>query len=257
MVGIKIGKIYDHAAESYKILEYGRNSAYYHKYWIDILLEYVPKDKSEGLKILDYGCGSGMVMKHVIYNINSSLVVGIDISKEMLKIARKRNAGELVLGNVMSCGFKEECFDIIISRGVLYLLNNLEEAIKEINRILKPGGILVISEPNENLILDLIRKVLRLRSSRFSKEHKSIQKKRLIKLLIRNEYYVIDYKHFGFLAFPFAFVDVFKIYKFLPFMMCKILIRIDDIFSKVPYLNTLSWHFIVVARKIKKNTESS
>jgi len=245
----EIRKIYERVAEEYKSLELKRTSSFYHEYWVNKLIKLI-NINNEYRKILDYGCGSGIVMKCLnnILNESKLFIVGIDISKNMLKVAKEKNVGELVLGDVTNCGFKDKCFDVVISRGVLYLLDNKNNAIKEVNRILKDGGIFVISEPNDNIFLGIIRRLLRFKKDRFGK-YQGLQKSNLKEILHNNNFLILVERYFGYLAFPCAFPEILPIY--IPLFIIKILIKLDSIISKIPYINKIGWHFIIVAKKVK------
>jgi len=240
-------KIYERAAEEYKSLELKRTSLFYHEYWINRLIK-LANINNKYRKILDYGCGSGIVMRCLNNISNKLFIVGIDISKNMLKVAKEKNVGELVVGDVTNCGFKDKCFDIVISRGVLYLLDNKNNAIKEVNRILKDNGIFVISEPNDNIFLRTIRRLLRFKKDRFGK-YQGLQKSNLKEILHNNNFFILVERYFGYLAFPCAFPEIFPIY--IPLPIIKILIKLDSIISKIPCINKIGWHFIIIAKKVK------
>ncbi len=101
-----------------------------------------------GKKILDIGCASGDLGQQ-IKRKGSCEVTGIDISRKSVKEARK------VLDNAMvvdlSQGrlpFKKGQFDIVIFSEVVEHLFNPGVILKEINRILKAGSVLVVTTPN-------------------------------------------------------------------------------------------------------------
>ena len=103
-------------------------------------------------KILDIGCGTGLLSLKFIEKANCS-IVGVDNSKEMLAIFRKK-IEQLSLGGRISCKFedagalkfKNNTFDIVASTVTLHHLINKYPAIKKIYNVLKPGGRLVIGD---------------------------------------------------------------------------------------------------------------
>ena len=108
--------------------------------------------KKRGIKrVLDLGCGSG---RHLIYLAKRGFnVYGIDIAPEGIKIAKvwlKREGlrANLRVGSVYKkLPYKGNFFDAIISTQVIHhaRIKNIRKAIKEIERILKPGGLIFIT----------------------------------------------------------------------------------------------------------------
>lgn len=97
----------------------------------------------EKLKILDVGTGNGSLA--LLLSEMGHSVVGIDISEEMLSVARekadKRGVDpELKIGDAESPDFEDESFDVVVSRIVLWTLPHPETAVGEWWRVLKPGG---------------------------------------------------------------------------------------------------------------------
>ena len=90
--------------------------------------------------ILDVGCGIGSFEKN-LQNLN---IIGLDISEEMLKEARKRSDKTFVQGNVEELQFNDSKFDAVFSVTTLEFLDEYRKAIKEIARVTKPKGKLLV-----------------------------------------------------------------------------------------------------------------
>ncbi|MGQ9759707.1 MAG: class I SAM-dependent methyltransferase [Candidatus Methanomethylicaceae archaeon] len=93
--------------------------------------------------LLDVGCGTGLLFEFV----NCKFIVGIDISINMLKEARKR-AGknvELILGDAEFLPIKSGSADIVMSITVAQLFMDQERFMSEVKRSLKRGGVFGIS----------------------------------------------------------------------------------------------------------------
>ena len=90
------------------------------------------------LEILDVGCGTG---KNLSVLEDFGNVSGIDISEEAEKYCKKRGY-EIVNGDVMDIPFPDDKFDVVTSLGLFYHRNVDDDlqGMKEIHRILKPGG---------------------------------------------------------------------------------------------------------------------
>lgn len=98
----------------------------------------------ENIKILDAGCGTGLLAKKLE---KFGYVEGIDIALEAVELSKKRGI-KAKIGSVNKLPFKDNNFDVVISMDVLYHneVNDLA-ALEEFQRVLKPGGILILRVP--------------------------------------------------------------------------------------------------------------
>ncbi len=105
-------------------------------------------------RILDIGCSFGWFEKYVVEN-GCKEIIGIDIDKTDLSYVNnqiKDEKAQFLKASVLDLSiFKKSHFDIVVMWEVLeHLPKNTEnKAFQEINRVLKPGGILYISTPNK------------------------------------------------------------------------------------------------------------
>lgn len=101
--------------------------------------------KQENCKLLDAGCGTGVVMVDIG---RFGEPTGVDVSKEALDFCRKRGLHNLVEAKVESLPFSDETFDVVTILGVLYSKWVLDEVkvCQELYRVMKKGGLLVIDE---------------------------------------------------------------------------------------------------------------
>ncbi len=101
--------------------------------------------KSDGNKLLDVGCGTGM---HLEYFKNDFSCTGIDINNEMVEVA-KTKFKDVILeqGNMINFNLKSE-FDVILclfsSIGYVKTYSNLEKTLLNFKNHLKKGGVLII-----------------------------------------------------------------------------------------------------------------
>src|SRR3989338_4625014 len=94
-------------------------------------------------KVLDWGCGSGIYIK--ILSKNGAKIKGFDISKEMIKIAKKDNPDiDLRVGSGLNIPFSEK-FDIVFASLALHYLNNWDKSLKEISKVLRKNGYFIFS----------------------------------------------------------------------------------------------------------------
>lgn len=99
----------------------------------------------KGEKALDLGCGTG-IYSYWLYDLGLE-VIGIDISKNMLDVAKKKkhaNKIKFVHGDIRNLPFADETFELVISNIVLEFTQNPQEIVKEAFRVVKKGGRLVI-----------------------------------------------------------------------------------------------------------------
>lgn len=103
---------------------------------------------TSSMHILEVGCGTGLLTKEL--KISNASIKSIDISPDLLNIAQKRiNAKNVIfsLDNASDLNFKNETFDSVVGSSVLHHLN-IEKALSEFYRVLKPNGTLYFTEPN-------------------------------------------------------------------------------------------------------------
>lgn len=102
--------------------------------------------------ILELGCGAGYAMKLLLEQLAVSHVVGLDLSKSILRSATIRNRNEiskgrvrLVQGNVNHLDFQDGYFSKVYSIHSVYFWENLPKTISDIYRILKSEGTVVLT----------------------------------------------------------------------------------------------------------------
>lgn len=98
-----------------------------------------------GEKILDAGCGIGIFMEK--FSEFSDHVYGFDVDKRKIDIAKKSFKNVIVAGEG-KLPYENNMFDIIWSHEVLEHVNDDKEVLKELVRVLKPGGELIVFTPN-------------------------------------------------------------------------------------------------------------
>lgn len=112
---------------------------------------YFLEAKIEG-RILDLGCGDGLFTKILFKSSRDRVFAGIDLNLIELKKAKESNVYRyLVDGNITNLPFQSNYYDAVISNSVLEHVQDIDLAIKEINRILKTGGYLVFTVPSQYL----------------------------------------------------------------------------------------------------------
>ena len=96
--------------------------------------------------IIDLGCGGGYNIKRMLHRCDSGTVVGFDISEESVRKAKKVNKDELgkrvniVRGSVSQIPFSDKSFDLATAFETVFFWPNAAEDIKEVFRVVRPGG---------------------------------------------------------------------------------------------------------------------
>jgi len=97
------------------------------------------------LTILDAGCGTGFNLGH--YKVGKGRdVFGLDVTMDALQWVRKRGFSKVAQASVADIPFKSETFDVVFSFDILQQLPSelSDRAIREMHRVLKPGGHLFV-----------------------------------------------------------------------------------------------------------------
>ena len=103
-------------------------------------------DIQDGLTMLDIGCGGGATLKRLLKRSPDAKVYGIDISEESVAKARKVNKALLEKqvfiqqGSANKLPYEDVKFDLVTAVETVYFWPSLPECLKEVHRVLKPGG---------------------------------------------------------------------------------------------------------------------
>lgn len=117
---------------------------------VSILLEHIRKGGIEAPDVLDLGCGPGS-MTGKLLKIPGIRLTGVDLSPAMIARARERFPHvNYIVDDAEFMSFEDETFDVVFCSGVLHHLPSIEMALREVHRILKPGGIFIVREPNHD-----------------------------------------------------------------------------------------------------------
>lgn len=98
---------------------------------------------TRGLRVLEIGCGMGT--DGAQFAKAGAIYTGIDLTDAAVELARKRFQvsglpGEFHVADAERLDFPDASFDLVYSHGVLHHTPDIEAAVREIHRVLKPGG---------------------------------------------------------------------------------------------------------------------
>ncbi len=103
---------------------------------------------TEDMNVLELGCGVGYFTEYLAQS--GATIIANDISPELLDVAKVRVPAENVtfkVENAYDLTYEDESFDSVVGSSVLHHLE-VDQALKECYRVLKPGGSMYFTEPN-------------------------------------------------------------------------------------------------------------
>ncbi len=140
---------------------------YYDRYWEDqeelsdlpykwpVLKNLFPDKK---LRFLDFGCGKGVITEKIHALHPAYTISGVDISSKALNVAKKRikNGEFRLIDESQHIPYPDNTFDIVLASDVLEHIYDTKTAFRELARVLKPGGTLIITVPYNGKLKMLI-----------------------------------------------------------------------------------------------------
>lgn len=129
--------------------EYGALASAYERRWqrylevsVDRTLALLePRDQE---RILDAGCGTGLLLRRIAESAPQTHLVGIDFTAAMIRQAAPAMS-DLVLDDVRCLPFADASLDAVVMVSVLQYLPDLDETLSEVARVLRPDGRAVIT----------------------------------------------------------------------------------------------------------------
>ncbi len=109
---------------------------------LDVVLRSL--DVPVGARVLDAGCGSG---RNMVELRRFGEVTGIELSRPSVEAARARDVGEVVEGSVLEMPFADDSFELAVSLDVIEHLEDDIGALRELRRVVAPGGQLLVTVP--------------------------------------------------------------------------------------------------------------
>ncbi len=116
-----------------------------HRYWKKFMVRQAGLTSNE--ECLDLCCGTGDICREILRQHPECRITGLDFSREMLKIAESKNPSnptiEYLQGDAMKLPFPDTYFDAVTMGYGLRNVSNLNNCLKNIFSVLKPGGVFV------------------------------------------------------------------------------------------------------------------
>jgi ubiquinone/menaquinone biosynthesis C-methylase UbiE len=224
-------EVQDHVADYYVEKRYKGYGLKYHKRIIREMMEGI-----DG-KILDVGCGVGIISD--LYPERD--ITGIDVSSGMLR----HHKGKHRLASATDIPFRDNSFDSVVCRSVLHHIPETNQALNEIQRVLKPGGRFVCWETNKSWLATIIRRMTQ-HGDHFSEYHSSFSD---LPSFVRLYFRDLVVKYQGFIGYPlYGFPDICDFSGFFSYCFGPAMV-LDNLLSKTPVLNKLG--FAVMIKGVK------
>lgn len=197
-------------------------------------------------KILDYGCGNGVHSSFIARN--SSMVIGIDLSEPSLEIARKKmereglgNKAQFIKMDCEKLDFPDNSFDVIFDGGTFSSID-LNNALSELARVLKPDGVLVgIETFGHNPVANLKRLLNKLTGKRTGWAADHIFNLTLLEFS-KNYFEKVEIFYFHIVSWMFFPLLNYKFGK----RLYAILEKADKLLFKIPFLRKYAFKVVVV-----------
>jgi ubiquinone/menaquinone biosynthesis C-methylase UbiE len=132
------------------------------------ILQHTQRQISFG-QVLDMGCGTGNLTAALVLEGAGDSCVGLDISPGMVQVAQEKTRGmkgcAFRVGSATELPFPDASFDLCVGDAFLHHILDIEACLREVFRVLKPGGIASFNEPNAHgyafleFILDTVQLV--------------------------------------------------------------------------------------------------
>jgi ubiquinone/menaquinone biosynthesis C-methylase UbiE len=135
MVGVKgQGQFWDRVTEQAQPITEARQ----------LIESLIPADQIRDRDVLDAGCGAGDYSAAFL-QIGARRVTGFDVSARSLRLAaRQSETARFAQASLSELPYRAASFDVLWSWGVLHYVPNTQAALREIVRVLRPGGVAVI-----------------------------------------------------------------------------------------------------------------
>lgn len=109
--------------------------------------------------LLDLGSGTGDLVREALSAFPQARVVGADFTLEMMRVGRRREPLDFAAADALQLPFPDSSFDAVVSGFLMRNVIDVQKALEEQYRILKPGGRIVIldtTRPKRNILSPFI-----------------------------------------------------------------------------------------------------
>jgi|GEM_PF-1657599 len=230
-------------------------------------------------RILEVGSGSAPVSLYYQLFHGFQQVITTDISVEaMITIKQYAQTHQIetdqhyFAAEMGYLPFADNTFDVVMTHAALHHAENVETAVEQMTRVLKPGGLLIIGHEPNTVNLKIIRFIVKgLKASEADvkesysvadDEDQSFTRAQLKRLCHQAHIQIVEIRPVWFIAgvmfgLPYLMERVFKRQWKLTSKTMRIATRIDSVMGKLPFINRLCFHWSVVGTKMHTPHPSS
>jgi len=124
--------------------------------WIESPLLIGPRGALAGKYVLEVGCGRGVGIE-ILLALGAAHVTGFDLDPKMVALAQKRvakygNRARVFVGDAEAIDVPDASCDAVVDYGIIHHIPNWPQALKEIARVLKPGGVFYFEDLLKGLV---------------------------------------------------------------------------------------------------------
>lgn len=162
-------------------------------------------------QVLDLGSGPGLYYEKIHQHLPDVRYTGVDLLPGML-LNHPAGSGALALGDAVNLPFHDDSFDVVMANHMLYHVDDVERAVVEIRRVLKPNGV-VMTATNSTQTMPELQVLMRraivlltrqgpsqVRAPSLPSDHFALQNG--IRILARHFFAVVRYDMPSALIFP-------------------------------------------------------
>ncbi len=162
-----------------------------------------------GKNVLDAACGSGGLTEYLI--AAGATVTGLDISERTIASYAGRFPGShAVCRSIFATGFPDEVFDCVCMGGALHHFHpEVQKAIDEVCRVLKPNGMFCFCEPHAGSLPDALRKLWYRHDRRYFEENEASVNPRQLLEANRGRFRLVSQRFGGNVAYLLVSLSVF------------------------------------------------
>lgn len=147
---------------------------------------------------LEIGCGNGNGTRLINKYFTPKKIIAIDLDEKMIDVAQKRNKGSNFVFEVMDASkldFPDNYFDTIFDFGIIHHISNWKDCIKELRRVLKPNGEIILEEVSiETFTLGIGKLWRKILDHPYESMYTS---KEFTDYLIQTGFEILNYKEFN------------------------------------------------------------
>jgi ubiquinone/menaquinone biosynthesis C-methylase UbiE len=129
-------------------------------------------------RVLDVGCGTGELLRRLRARYPDALLAGLDPVAEMLTVAKDKLSGreDLRIGYADILPWNGGSFDVVVSCNMFHYITHPVDALREMSRVLRPGGTIVLTDWCDDYIACRICNLyLRLTNRAFYKTYRQAE----------------------------------------------------------------------------------